>query len=146
MGGVGGKNAAPPLSLTAVFEKACPQYMAIGMTYDQYWDGDVYAHRMYREAEKVRLSRENQIAWLNGWYFYNAMLGVAPYVKAFSKAKPHPYLKEPIDLWEEERRRKEEAEAKKRFERIMQKVEAFAKTFNEKQQKQQMKSEVDSNA
>ena len=146
MGEVGGKIAASPLSLLDVFDGACPEYMAMGMSYEQFWDGDTSAHKMYRIAKKKRLSEQNQIAWLQGMYFYVALVSVAPYVKAFSKAKPRPYMEEPIDLWEEERKRREENEAKARFERMRAKMEAFAKTHNERQQKLEMQSEVDSNA
>ena len=147
MGEVGGKNAASPsLSLIAVFEDACPYYMAMGMTYEQFWDGDTSAHKMFRRAKKLRLTEQNEIAWVHGLYIYNAMLCVAPYVKAFSKAKPKPYINEPFDIWEEDRKRKEDLEAKKKFERMMAKMESFAKMHNERQQKSEMQSEVDSNA
>lgn len=118
----------------------------MGMSYEQFWDGDTSAHKAYREAKKKRLSEQNQIAWLHGMYFYVALVSVAPYIKAFSKAKPRPYMEEPIDLWEEERKRREEKEAKVRFERMRAKMEAFAKKHNERQQKSEMQSEVDSNA
>ena len=63
---MGGKNAAPPLSLVEVFEKACPVYISYGMTYEQFWDGDVSAHKAYREAEKLRIRKRNQERWLQG--------------------------------------------------------------------------------
>lgn len=139
MGGAGGKNAAPPLSLSDVFADACPDYLRMGMTYEQFWDGDVSAHKAFRRAEKLRLSEANRMAWLHGMYIYEALCDVTPYLKAFSKARPRPYRKEPYDLFEDERRRREEREAKERYERVQRNVMAFAKAFNEKQQQ---KSEI----
>ena len=146
MGEVGGKIAASPLSLLEVFERACPDYMAMGMTYEQFWNGDTSAHGMYLKAKKKRISEQNQLAWLQGMYFYTALINVAPYIKAFSKSKPKPYMNEPIDIWEEERIHREEEEAKARFDRMRAKMEAFAKKHNERHQKSEMQSEVDSNA
>lgn len=143
MGGAGGKNAAPPLSYMAVFEAACPHYLAMGMTYEQFWDGDVKAHKCFREAQKLRLKEQNQLAWIQGMYVYEAVADLAPLLKAFAKGKPKPYPKEPYDLFESERKAREEREERERYERIKAKVAAFAakqKQLNSK------KSEVDSNA
>lgn len=142
MGRVGGTNAALPLSLMEVFEKACPYYIKLGMTYDQFWDGDVSAHRAYREAEKLRLREVNQTLWLQGMYVYEAIGNLAPYIKAFSKARPKPYPDRPYDIFEDDRKRRLEEEARERYEHIREKVEAFAKAFNEKRKER----EVDDNA
>ena len=90
-GGVGDGFVSPPLSLMTVFEDACPNYLAMGMTYEQYWDGDVSAHKAYRRAKKLRTIEINANAWLQGMYIYEALLDVGQYTKAFSKAKPKPY-------------------------------------------------------
>jgi hypothetical protein len=143
MGGVGGTNAAPPKSLMAVFERACPHYLAMGMTYEQYWDGEVSAHKAYRKAKELRISEQNRMAWLQGIYVYEAIADLAPYLKAFSKSKPKPYSSEPYDLFEHERQARREREERERYERIKEKVAAFAakqKQLNSK------KSEVDSDA
>lgn len=110
--------------------------MSFGMTYEQYWDGDVSAHRMYRKAMKEKTIYQNRMMWLQGLYIYEALLGVAVYNKAFSKAKPKPYRDEPIDLYAEERARREKREQMERFNRIKEKVEAFAKAFNGKRNNQ----------
>lgn len=146
VGRVGGKIAALPLSLTTVFENACPHYLAMGMTYEQFWDGDVCAHKAYREAKRIRINEENRNMWLQGLYFYEALLDVGQYTKAFSKAKPRPYRDAPIDLFEEERKEREENERRKRYERIKEKMQAFAKQHNERRHESEMKEEVDDNA
>lgn len=130
---VGRDNISRPMSLMGAFEKACPSYMSFGMSYEQYWDGDVNAHRMYREAHKLQISEANMMAWLQGRYFYDALCAASPILRSFSKAKrPNEYHKHPFDLFEEERKRREEAERRKKYERMKEKVALFAAEFNKK--------------
>ena len=117
--------------------------MAMGMTYDQFWDGEVSAHKCFREAKKIKLYEQNQMAWLQGMYVYEAIADLAPALKAFAKGKVKPYAKEPYDLFEADRKAREEREERERYERIKAKVAAFA--ARQKQQDSK-KSEVDSNA
>ena len=132
MGRDGGKNAALPLSLMKAFETACPYYMSYGMTYDQFWYGDVCAHKAYKEAAKLKMLRENEQAHMQGAYIYEALAAVAPLFRGMKPSKPQPYRKEPYDIFPEDARRREEEEEKNRYERIRDKVAAFAKAFNEK--------------
>lgn len=145
MGDVGGLAAASPLSLMSVFEEVCPQYMAMGMSYEQFWDGDVSAHRMFAKAEKQRLLKANRMAWLQGLYIYEALIEVTPYLKAFSKGKPKPYTEEPHDIFADEAKKRKEREDKERYEKMRQKVADFAKSFNEKRKENEMKG-VEDNA
>lgn len=146
MGGVGGKDAAPPTSLMEVFQLACPKYMAMGMSYSEYWDGETSAHRAYREAKKLLMSEANQLAWLQGLYVYEAIGALAPALKAFAKGKVRPYVKEPHELFADEVKEREEREARERYERIKAKVEQFAREQKEKRSKDFDNKEVDVNA
>ena len=56
-----------------LFNKQFPYFLSIGMTYEQYWQGDPYLTRFYREAEKMRFNRENQMMWIQGLYINNAV-------------------------------------------------------------------------
>ena len=49
--------------------------MAIGMTYEEYWYGDPWLVRAYREADKLRQERANESAWLHGLYVAMAISG-----------------------------------------------------------------------
>lgn len=119
------------MSLLDVFEKACPYYLVYGMTYEQFWDGDVRAHKCYREAYRIRKTEENTKLWLQGKYFYDALCQVSPIIRAFSKAKrPIEYTKQPYDLDAEDKRRREEREQKKKYDRMREKVALFAAEFN----------------
>ena len=138
----GGSNAVSPLSLSGLFEKACPVYMAYGMTYEEYWDGEVKAHKAYREAYRYRMKQKNLEAWLQGRYFYDALCAVSPILRAFSKArKPADYPKEPYDLTPEDVRAREEREAMERYERIKEKVGVFASEFNKRKKESSTEGE-----
>lgn len=117
----------------------------MGMTYEQYWDGDTDAHKAYRKAHKLKLAQKNQLAWLQAMYVYEALIDVTPYLKAFSKSRPRPFRDSPYELFEDERREREEREQRERYFHMRDKVAAFAKAFNEKQQNLR-KSEVDDDA
>ena len=74
--------------------------MAMGMPYHEYWHGDVWAAKAYREAYEIRREQENFQAWLNGLYVYDAMAAVMAWSKYGSKLKrPLDYAREPYDLY-----------------------------------------------
>lgn len=89
------------------------------MTYEQFWYGDPWAAKNYREAYKERRRAENIRDWLQGAYFYNAISTAL--ANAFRKqgSKPHDYLEEPFPLFapteaeiaEKNRKEKEKIEA-----------------------------------
>ena len=106
--------------------------MSYGMSYEQYWDGDVSAHKAFREAEKIRTRRRNQEAWLQGAYFYEALCNAASLFRGMKPSRPQAYRKEPYDIDEEDRKQREEAEAREKYLRMKDKVAAFAKAFNDK--------------
>ena len=86
--------------MTELFERDLPYYISIGMSYEQYWYGDVWAIRGYREAEKIRRERVNNELWLLGMYVYDAICRTSPILQAFAKkgTKPVPYLKKPYEM------------------------------------------------
>ena len=107
--------------------------MAFGMSYEEYWDGDVKAHRMYREKYRLEMKRKNFEVWLQGRYFYDALCAVSPIIRAFSKAKkPGEYPQRPYDLTPEDREETLEREQRERYERMKEKVALFASEFNKK--------------
>ena len=112
------------------------------MSYEQFWDGDVKAHRAYREAEKIRITRKNQDAWLQGAYIYEALCASSSLFRGMKPSRPSEYRKEPYDIFDEDRKKREQAEAREKYNRMREKVAAFAKAFNEKRHE----SGVDMNA
>lgn len=100
-----------------IFEKVAPQYIAIGMTYEQFWYGECTMVEAYREADKIKQERLNAEQWWQGAYFYEALCDVAPILHAFAKrgTKPLKYPSEPYILSDEKRREKEEKNRRKRI-------------------------------
>ncbi len=92
--------------------------MSIGMSYDEFWNGDVSMVEAYREANELRDKRRNQELWLQGLYIYEALCDASALFRFTTKktVKPEPYLKEPFPitrrevLEREERKRREEEE------------------------------------
>ena len=71
------------------------------MTYDQFWNQDVELVKAYREADKIKRDLKNQDMWMQGAYYYEALLDAAPVLRfSLSKKppKPIPYRDQPIDI------------------------------------------------
>ena len=89
------------LSLASVLDQLCPQYMAMGMTYAEFWDSPTSVHKAYREAFMIKNRNEEFARWRQGAYFLKA-LGVA--LSGFSKNKTQQekYPGEPWPLTQSE--------------------------------------------
>ena len=87
-------------SYTAKFYEAFPYYLSIGMSPEQYWDGDPTLTKYYRQADELKRNRRNQELWLQGMYIYEALCDVSPVLNAFAKkgTKPNPYADHPYPL------------------------------------------------
>ena len=115
--------------------------MALGMTRDEYWNGDPFLVYDYIEADAERQIRRNQEAWLQGAYICEAV-GVA-IAQAFSKNRNNlpKYPDSPYDLspayetaGEKEQREAKEAEA------YMESLFAWGKALEEQEKWQQPRS------
>ena len=127
---------------TERFYEMFPYYLSIGMTFEQYWDGDCALTKYYRKAEELRNEKRNQDLWLQGMYIYEALCDVSPILHAFAKkgTKPHPYSEKPYAVTENQiRQEREEKERKimekgKRFMAVM--MQSNNKRFEEQSQLQ----------
>ena len=130
----GGKsaNGSAPSSLTEQFYEHLPFYLSIGMSYEQYWDGDCLLARYYRKAHQMKHQRRNQELWLQGAYFYEALTDVAPTLHAFAKkgTKATPYVSEPFALTDKEVRERRKREERLRYDKQKAKVAAWAAKTN----------------
>ena len=95
-----GQPAPVSNSYTSVFYDHFPYYLSIGMSPEQYWDGDPTLAKHYRKAEELRRKRRNEELWLQGMYIYEALCDVSPVLNAFAKrgTKPRPYSDHPYAL------------------------------------------------
>ena len=125
-------------SYTKTFYEAFPFYLSIGMTPEQYWDGDAMLTKYYRKADELRRQRKNQELWLQGMYIYEALCDVSPIYQAFAKkgTKPRPYVDHPYSITERERideKKLQEEKEREKAKRYMEaKMESLNKRFNSK--------------
>lgn len=105
------------------------------MTEGQYWDGDNWLPKAYREAEKMRQERFNHEAWLQGMYIYDAIARLSPVLRAFGKkgTKAEPYVERPYPLTpeavEDAETRKAKRQERKGFDYMMSKMIAINRKF-----------------
>ena len=126
---LGQLNEVEHIFLTEVFEKMCPYYMAIGMTYDQYWRDDVTMPIMFRKAYKIKQEEIKWQIWEEGVYTYEALCKVSPVLHAFAKngTKPLPFSSEPhgIQKIREEREEKEKIKEEKKADNERMRAQVF---------------------
>ena len=110
-------------------------YIALGMTYEQFWDGDATMVLAYRKAHEIKKDLDNERAWLQGMYIYEALCDVSPLFNMNSKrgTKAHPYrtspyeFKKPVVTVEDETN-----EQKEQMNKMLEKMNVFARLHNKK--------------
>lgn len=140
MNGGDGNSPVPSHAYTEIFKKAFPHYLAIGMTYDQFWNQDVELVKAYREADKIRRDRKNQDMWLQGAYIYEAVLDASPVLRfSFSKKQPEPipYRETPYILFEnkDQKKQREAKTNEKRMEEVAKRMDAWMRSANRRVEK-----------
>lgn len=83
------------------------------MTYEQYWEQSPYLAVAYRKAYRLKREADNEQAWLQGVYVYDAF--AVCLANAFAKrgSKKQTYIEKPIDIFpltEREKKRRESEE------------------------------------
>lgn len=136
-------NGSAPASMTEQFYEHLPFYLSIGMTFEQYWEGDCLLAKYYRKAHEMKQQRRNQELWLQGAYIYEALTDVAPVLHAFAKkgTKATPYVSEPFPLSNKEVIERRRHEEKAKYDKQKAKLAAWAAKTN----KQIAEKEVEQN-
>lgn len=101
--------------------------MVLGMTPEQFWDGDPALVKAYRKADELRKERKNEELWLAGAYVYEALMHTIPItLTPFSKSKVDPgkYPDRPYPLSQQAAEKIEEERQKARFEKMLAMMEA----------------------
>lgn len=100
----------------------------MGMSAEEYWDGDPQWVKAYRKAEKIKTDKLNQQLWLQGMYVYDAVCKASPILHAFAKqgTKAMPYPDQPYALTKREDEQREEAQKKKKMLEAKKYMEQFA--------------------
>lgn len=131
-------------TLTEMLERICPRYMAMGMTYDEFWNRHTRVHKAYREAYELRRQQKNWELWLQGMYDYNALLCVAPVMRAsFSKGRVEPgkYPEEPFPLSDKEAREREQARQRAKFEHMLKVMTADSEAELKRRAEQEVRTD-----
>lgn len=121
------ETSESPFSIVKLFDDLLPYYISIGMTPDEYWNGDPSLVRAYREAEKRRLRQKNYELWLQGRYVYDAVMRLIPSLQMLKPREPLPYLEEPLPLTQEEYEARLVREQKKKQEALRAYMQSFVK-------------------
>ena len=111
-----------PDSLGELFVSLCPQYMAMGMTYDQFWNRNTKMHKAYRDAYEVKQRNDEWARWRQGAYNYDALIRVAPVMRAALSNKPvrpEPYPDEPWPLTQREADARQEAKDRANYQKAL---------------------------
>ena len=109
--------------------------MSIGMSYDDFYNGDVEMVVAYRKVDELKLKQRNHEFWMQGLYFYEALCDASPLFRFTMKKgsiKPEPYLKEPYPVTQTEVREREERAARAKEERLKAEFAAFASRMQKK--------------
>ena len=98
-----GSDTQTLVSTADIFDKAFPEYLVMGMTYDEFYNRDHTLVKAYRYAYKRKREECNRDLWLQGAYVYEAIVRIAPALNPFAKhPKIEPYLDKPYPLYDKE--------------------------------------------
>ena len=115
-------------SYTEVFEEIFPYYLAIGMTYEQFWCDTPELVIFYRKADAIRKRRVNEELWLAGSYTSEAIASTVG--NMFSKGSKYEYPSEPKPITLAEVEERKEREQRLKMEKIKAKFTARALSIN----------------
>ena len=130
-----------------IFDQVLPNYMAMGMTYDQFWDGEFGMKTAYREAYRIRIEQEQRIAdrnnWLMGQYVMSA-LNATPLLVAGLNVKRGTHIPEYLDKpiynrldmerKEEDRKKREEDQTRLAMAMFQTGIEKFNRNIQKRQE------------
>ena len=114
---------------TEIFEECFPFYLAIGMSFAEYWDGDPKLAQYYRKAYQIKQEEINNTAWLQGLYVYDAIsTALHNAFRGMGKFKPpaRDYAKQPYNFGNKV---KSEAEKAKEVQVEQEKAVAWMENF-----------------
>jgi hypothetical protein len=112
-----------------IFEESFPFYLALSMSYAEYWEGDPILTQYYRKAYQIKQEEINYNSWLQGMYIYDAV-STALYnaLRGLGKSKP-PAKNYATRPYEFNNKVKTEAEKAKEVEIEQEKAAAWMENF-----------------
>ena len=107
-----GSNTRSATSSRELFAEVFPAYLAMGMSYNEFYPEDHELVIAYRKAYEKKRRQDNEDMWRQGLYVYQAIARVAPLLIPFNKnPKAEPYLDKPIPMFEKDARQQEKTAA-----------------------------------
>jgi hypothetical protein len=109
--------------------------MAMGMSYHEFWHGDYTQWKFIEEEYQIRKKEENEMIWLQGAYFYNAISAALANAFRGKGTPPAKYLEEPVritPMTEDEK----EAEKRKQVEAFRASLEDLRRRFEAKHKRE----------
>ena len=104
-----GVKEQPQKTYTEQFEEVFPYYLSLGMTYEEFWEGDISLPKFYREAEKLRVKRacedDNFQCWLQGLYVYEAVSCAIGNALRKENTPQIKYLDKPLEIFKDEKQK-----------------------------------------
>ena len=125
-----GQVTKAPETWTEIFENVFPYYLAMGMSYGQFWDDEPKLCIAYRKADEIRRRRMNEELWLNGIYTAEALASTVG--NMFNKGTKHYYPNEPKPITRDEVLERRERAEKAKMEKIKAAFTARALSLNAK--------------
>ncbi len=103
----------------------------MGMSWEQYWEESPFLAIAFRKAYKLKREMENEMAWLQGLYVYDAFAVCMANVFSKRGVKKSTYMDRPIDIFpltEREKKRREQEE----YAKMQKAMEAIARKQRDK--------------
>ena len=147
-----GVTEAEPETIGEAFDRVFPDYLIMGMTPEQFWDGESWLKKSYRKAYRQRVRNEERIrdqqAWLTGIYIRDALQSIAVLVNGFvpkgASTVPYPEVprleKAEKEKAEMDRKKKEELQTQRAMAMFHAMISEFNRGFEKKQKEQAMQT------
>ena len=100
----------------------CPDYMAMGMSYREFWHSNTKVHWACRKAWEQRKAYRNWEMWWQCGYIYETLLRVAPVIRTTfggGRAEAGKYPDEPYPLTAKEAEARKEQKRREKLRRMI---------------------------
>lgn len=135
--GTGGRRVGQSTRFSDIFDGVFAEYLAMGMSYDEFWNMDAGLVKSYRKAHAIKRDERNFEAWNTGRYVYRAIGALAPILRTSLSKQPvkaDEYIDKPYPLTKEQAERDE-------LERRKSKIRAMIERMNQESEENRRKRE-----
>jgi hypothetical protein len=98
-------------SYTDVFIECAPYYMSLGMTWEEYWNGDNILPQIYRKKADLERDRRNIEDWRLGRYIMHAI--------GANMSEKNEYPDEPFPLTDEQAKQQAERQREQAYDDML---------------------------